>query len=79
MRHSSTLLLAAAVLALALPAVAKPAYVGKLKTAGVDDAKCVTCHVKMGAKDLNEVGTFAKAHMKNGEPDFAAVAKHIKK
>jgi hypothetical protein len=78
MRHTSTLLLAAAALALALPAVAKPAFVQKAKDHGIGDAKCVTCHVKMGAKDLNENGKFAKAHMKDGEPDWVAFKKNMK-
>ena len=78
MRHSSTLLLAAAALALAIPAAAKPAYVAKAKAAGIEKVSCTTCHTKMGAKDLNEVGQFAKAHMKNGEPDWAAVKGQIK-
>ncbi|MDR3669616.1 MAG: hypothetical protein P4L36_02160 [Holophaga sp.] len=79
MRLSSMILTATTFLALAVPSVAKPAFVAKAKAAGIDDAKCVTCHTKMGAKDLNEVGTFAKGTEKNGEPDFAAVKKHIKK
>ncbi len=79
MRHSSILGLAAiAALALAVPAQAKPAYVAKAKAAGIADAKCTTCHVKRGAKDLNENGQFAKAHMKDGEPDYAALKKNIK-
>jgi hypothetical protein len=32
----------------------------------------------MGSKDLNEVGQFAKAHQKSGEPDWAAVKGQIK-
>ena len=78
MRCSSILTITAA-LALALPALAKPAYVPKAQKAGITDAKCVTCHIKMGSKDLNELGTFAKSTEKGGEPDFAAVAKHAKK
>ena len=51
----------------------------KTKAAGVADAKCTTCHTAMGKKDLNAVGDFAKANMKNGEPDYAKVAAHIAK
>ncbi|BDU75943.1 hypothetical protein [Mesoterricola sediminis] len=75
----SFLILAAAAFVAAIPASAKAPWLGKLKAAGVADAKCTTCHTAMGKKDLNEVGTFSKAHMKNGEPDFQAVAAHIKK
>jgi hypothetical protein len=32
----------------------------------------------MGAKDLNENGKFAKAHMKDGEPDWVAFKKNMK-
>jgi hypothetical protein len=77
MRRSIAVLFTAALLA--IPAMAKPAYVAKAKAAGIANASCTTCHVKMGAKDLNEVGTFAKSTMKGGgDPDFAAVKKHIK-
>ena len=77
----SYLLLAAAALAVAIPSAAKPAWLAKAKTAGIADAKCTTCHTAMGKKDLNDVGTFAKSTIKKAgdEPDFAAVAKHIKK
>jgi cytochrome c553 len=78
MRLSTSLLITAAALALALPAAAKPAYVAKAKAAGIADAKCTTCHVKMGVKDLNENGKFAAAHMKNGEPDWVAFKKNMK-
>jgi len=79
MRRSSTLVLtAAAALALVAPAFAKPPFVAKAKAAGIADAKCTTCHTKMGSKDLNEVGKVAKASMKNGEPDWDAVKKAIK-
>jgi cytochrome c553 len=77
MRHSSTLVLVAAMV-LALPAMAKPAYVAKAKAAGIANASCTTCHVKMGSKDLNEVGKVAKDTTKDGSPDFAAVKKAIK-
>jgi len=73
----SYLLLAAAALALAIPAGAKPAWLANAKKA-IPDAKCTTCHVDMGKKDLNKVGEFAKAHMKGGEPDYEAVKKEIK-
>jgi hypothetical protein len=63
---------------LAVPSLAKPAYVAKAKAAGITDAKCTTCHTVMGKKDLNAVGQVAKAHMKNGEPDWDAVKKAIK-
>lgn len=75
----SFLILAAAALAVAIPTSAKAPWVGKLKSAGVADAKCTTCHTAMGKKDLNDIGSFAKANMKNGEPDFTAVAKKLKK
>jgi hypothetical protein len=78
MRRSSVLPLAAAVLALAVPALAKPAFVAKAKAAGIASASCTTCHVKMGSKDLNEVGEFAKAHMKDGVPDFEALKTKLK-
>jgi hypothetical protein len=76
MRHSSLVLIAAMVLA--LPAMAKPAFVAKAKAAGIANASCTTCHVKMGAKDLNEVGKVAKDSEKDGVPDFAVVKKAIK-
>jgi len=79
MRSLSTLILAAAaLLAMAVPSQAKPAFVAKAKAAGIANASCTTCHVKMGAKDLNEVGQFAKAHMKDGVPDFEALKSQIK-
>jgi len=79
MRRSSTFVLtAAAILALAIPSMAKPAYVAKAKAAGIENASCTTCHIKMGSKDLNEVGKVAKATTKDGSPDFAAVKKAIK-
>lgn len=37
---------------------AKPEYSKKEKTA------CATCHVKNGAKELNEKGTYYKEHKK---------------
>jgi len=77
MRHSSTLVLVAAMV-LALPAMAKPAFVAKAKAAGIANASCTTCHTKMGAKDLNEVGKVAKDSEKDGVPDFAAVKKAVK-
>ncbi len=77
MRHSSTLVLVAAMV-LAIPAMAKPAFVAKAKAAGIANVSCTTCHVKMGAKDLNEVGKVAKESEKDGVPDFAAVKKAIK-
>ena len=76
MRRSSILVLTAALLA--LPALAKPAYVAKAKAAGIANASCTTCHVKMGSKDLNDVGKVAKSTTKDGSPDFAAVKKAIK-
>jgi len=76
MRRSSILVLTAALLA--LPALAKPAYVSKAKAAGIDNASCTTCHVKMGSKELNKVGEVAKATTKDGSPDFAAVKKAMK-
>ena len=75
-RHSILLFVAAA--ALAVPALAKPAFVAKAKAAGIDNASCTTCHTKMGSKDLNAVGEVAKKSMKDGVPDFAAVKKAIK-
>jgi len=75
----SYLLLAAAALALAVPASAKMPWLAKTKAAGVADAKCTTCHTAMGKKDLNAVGDFAKTTIKNGEPDYKAVAAHIAK
>ena len=79
MRRTSTLILAAAaLLAVAVPSQAKPAFVAKAKAAGIASASCTTCHVKMGSKDLNEVGQFAKAHMKDGVPDFEALKSQIK-
>jgi len=77
MRCSSILVLTAA-LALAFPALAKPAYVAKAKAAGIANASCTTCHVKMGSKDLNDVGKVAKDTTKDGSPDFTAVKKAIK-
>lgn len=76
MRRFPILMLAVA--ALAVPSMAKPAWVAKAKAAGIADAKCTTCHTTMGKKDLNPVGEVAKAHMKNGEPDYAEVKKAIK-
>ena len=80
MRRSSLLLLAVAALAVAIPAQAKPKFVAGAKKAGIEKASCTTCHVKMGAKDLNEVGKVAKGSMKDkdGEPDYEAVKKAIK-
>jgi len=79
MRRTTTLILAAAALALlTVPAQAKPAFVAKAKAAGIANASCTTCHTKMGAKDLNEVGEFAKGHMKDGAPDFEALKGKIK-
>ena len=75
---SVSLLASAALLALALPVAAKPAYVPKAKAAGIANASCTTCHVKAGAKDLNDVGKFAKAHMKDGMPDWEALKGQIK-
>ena len=77
MRQSSILVFAAT-LALAVPGMAKPAYVAKAKAAGIANAACTTCHTKMGSKDLNEVGKVAKENTKGGEVDFAAVKKAIK-
>jgi cytochrome c553 len=76
--HRSSILVLTAALALALPAMAKPAYVAKAKAAGIANASCTTCHVKMGSKDLNDVGKVAKSTTKDGSPDFAAVKKAIK-
>jgi len=75
MRHSSILL---AALILAVPALAKPAYVAKAKAAGIANASCLTCHVKAGSKELNDVGKVAKETTKDGVPDFAAVKKAVK-
>jgi len=75
----STILFAAAAIALAVPASAKAPWLAKAKAAGIADAKCTTCHTTMGKKDLNEVGTFAKTTIKAGEPDFKAVAAHVAK
>lgn len=36
-------------------------------------------HVVMGKKALNDLGTFAKSTIKNGEPDFKAVAAKARK
>ena len=74
MRRSSLFLFTAA-LALAVPAMAKPAWVAKAKAAGIANASCATCHTKAPA--LNPNGEFAKAHMKDGAPDFVALKKHI--
>jgi len=78
MRRYTILMLVAAAATLAVPALAKPAFVAKAKAAGIDNASCTTCHTKMGSKDLNEVGQVAKKSMKDGVPDFAAVKKAIK-
>ncbi|MGA2081992.1 MAG: hypothetical protein ABSH53_15470 [Holophaga sp.] len=78
MRRYSILMLVAAAATLAVPALAKPAFVAKAKAAGIDNASCTTCHTKMGSKDLNEVGQVAKKSMKDGVPDMAAVKKAIK-
>jgi hypothetical protein len=78
MRRTPIFLIAAAALFMALPTQAKPAWVAKAKAAGISNASCTTCHVKMGAKDLNEVGKFAKEHMKGDAPDFDAVKGQIK-
>ncbi len=81
MRRSTILLLtapAALALVLAIPVQAKPAFVAKAKAAGIANASCTTCHVKMGSKDLNEVGQVAKNSMKDGVPDWDAVKKAIK-
>ena len=67
-----------AVAALAVPSMAKPAWLAKAKANGIADAKCTTCHVAMGKKDLNEVGQVAKKSEKDGVPDFAAVKKAVK-
>jgi cytochrome c553 len=78
MRRYSILMLVADAATLAVPALAKPAFVAKAKAAGIDNASCTTCHTKMGSKDLNEVGQVAKKSMKDGVPDMAAVKKAIK-
>ncbi len=79
MRRTPILILTAAgALAMAVPALAKPDFVAKAKAAGIADAKCTTCHTKMGAKDLNEVGQVAKASMKDGVPNWDAVKKAMK-
>ena len=78
MRRYSILMLIAATATLAVPALAKPAFVAKAKAAGIDNASCTTCHTKMGSKDLNAVGQVAKKTMKDGVPDMAAVKKAIK-
>jgi hypothetical protein len=78
MRRTSLALIAAAGLFMALPTQAKPVWVAKAKAAGISNASCTTCHVKMGSKDLNEVGKFAKEHMKGDAPDFEAVKGQIK-
>jgi hypothetical protein len=75
----SFLFLAAAAFAVCVPASAKAPWLAKAKAAGIADAKCTTCHVAMGKKDLNDAGTFAKAHMKDGEPDYKALAAHLAK
>jgi hypothetical protein len=79
MRRTPILILTAVgALALAVPAIAKPDFVAKAKANGIPDAKCTTCHVKMGSKDLNEVGKVAKASMKDGVPNWDAVKKAMK-
>ena len=62
----------------AVPSEAKPKWLPNAKKA-IPAASCTTCHAVAGKKDLNEVGTFAKANMKGDEPDYDKVAKHIKK
>lgn len=75
----SILLAAVAAFVLAVPASAKAPWVAKAKAAGIADAKCTTCHTAMGKKDLNDAGTFCKSHMKDGEPDYKALAAHLAK
>ncbi|WP_306601880.1 hypothetical protein [Geothrix sp. 21YS21S-2] len=73
--RKSTLFLAAAVLALAIPAQAKMPFVAAAKAAGIDSVKnCASCHVGAPKKggDLNEMGKWLmtqKAAKKAAEVD----------
>ena len=60
-----------------LALIIAPAAMAKMNT--IKGAKCTTCHTAMGKKDLNAVGDFAKTTIKNGEPDYKAVAAHLAK
>ena len=73
--RKSNLFLAAAVLALAIPAQAKMPYVAAAKAAGIDSVKnCATCHVGAAKKggDLTDMGKWLvaqKATRKAAEVD----------
>lgn len=70
-------LLTAAALLVAIPAMAKPAFVAKAKEAGIADVKgCVSCHVGAPKKggEMTERGKFLiaeKAAKKAAEVDVA--------
>lgn len=73
--RKSTLFLAAAVLALAIPAQAKMPYVAAAKAAGIESVKnCASCHVGVAKKggELNDMGKWLmteKAAKKAAEVD----------
>jgi len=75
MRASSLLLLAAAAVAVAIPAQAKPAFVKAAKDAGIDSVKnCMSCHKGAPKKggDMTEMGQWLiaqKAEKKAAEVD----------
>jgi len=77
----STLLLAVAALAVAIPASAKMPFVAKAKAAGVADAKCASCHEGAPKKGgaFTAMGKFANDHQKDGEPDWVAFKKQYGK
>ena len=78
MRRSSTFLIAAALIVVAMPSQAKAKWIGNAKKA-IPTATCTTCHEAAGKPALNEAGKFAKTNMKGDEPDYEKLAKHIKK
>lgn len=62
--RKSTLFLAAAVLALAIPAQAKMPFVAAAKAAGIESVKnCASCHVGAAKKggELNDMGKWLVA------------------
>ena len=77
MRRSHFTLLAAALIAVAIPASAKPAFVAKAKEAKIDAVKnCASCHVGAPKKggDMSEMGKWLiaqKAEKKAAEVDVA--------
>ena len=76
-RSTLSVLAAAALVAVAIPAQAKPAFVSKAKELGIDSVKnCASCHVGAPKKggDMTEMGKWLiaqKASKKAAEVDVA--------